>query len=52
MNTKTLEKMSTMKLTGMARAFRSTLEKEGMQDLTADEMISQLIEAEWDERYN
>lgn len=52
MNTNTLEKMSTMKLTGMARAFRSTLEKEGMQDLTADEMISQLVEAEWDERYN
>jgi DNA replication protein DnaC len=52
MNTNTLEKMSTMKLIGMARAFRSTLEKEGMQDLTADEMISQLVEAEWDERYN
>lgn len=52
MNTNTLEKMSTMKLTGMARAFRSTLEKGGVQDLTADEMISQLIEAEWDERYN
>ena len=41
-----------MKLTGMARAFRSTLEKGGVQDLTADEMISQLVEAEWDERYN
>jgi DNA replication protein DnaC len=52
MNTNTLEKMSTMKLMGMARAFRSTMEKGGMQDLTADEMISQLIEAEWDERYN
>jgi len=52
MNTNTLEKMSTMKLIGMARAFRSTMEKGGMQDLTADEMISQLIEAEWDERYN
>jgi DNA replication protein DnaC len=52
MNTNTLEKMSTMKLTGMARAFRSTLEKGGVQDLTADEMISQLVEAEWDERYN
>lgn len=52
MNTNTLEKMSTMKLLGMERAFRSTMEKGGMQDLTADEMISQLIEAEWDERYN
>lgn len=52
MNTKTLEKMSAMKLTGMARAFRSTMEKGGMQDLTSDEMISQLVEAEWDERYN
>lgn len=52
MNTNTLEKMSTMKLTGMARAFRSTMEKGGVQDLTADEMISQLVEAEWDERYN
>lgn len=52
MNAQTLEKMSKMKLAGMARAFRSTLEKEGMQELTPDEMISHLIEAEWDERYN
>jgi DNA replication protein DnaC len=52
MNEQTLEKMSKMKLTGMSRAFRSSLEKEGMQELTPDEMVSHLIEAEWDERYN
>lgn len=52
MNTNTLEKMSAMKLTGMARAFRSSLEMGRAQDLTSDEMISQLVEAEWDERYN
>lgn len=52
MNTETLEKMSRMKLTGMARAFRTCLESGKMNDLTADEMTDFLITSEWDERYN
>ena len=52
MNTETLEKMSRMKLTGMARAFRTSLESGKMNDLTADEMTDFLITSEWDERYN
>lgn len=52
MNTKTLEKMSQMKLTGMVKALRNNIETDRMQSLTADEMVISLIEAEWDERYN
>jgi DNA replication protein DnaC len=41
-----------MKLTGMARAFRTTLESDKMNELTADEMVEFLVCSEWDERYN
>jgi DNA replication protein DnaC len=52
MNTTTLEKMRKMKFYGMFRAFKTNLES-GMQDqYTSDEMIAQLIEAEWDDRQN
>lgn len=52
MNTQTLEKLSKMKLAGMARAFRNTMEKGGINNFTADEMVQHLVESEWDERYN
>ena len=52
MNTHTLEKMRRMKLYGMHRAFKSTMELTSKDDLTADEMISQLIESEWEDRHN
>lgn len=52
MNTETLNKLKEMKLTGMVRAFRTSLESGKMNTLTADEMLSFLVEAEWDERYN
>jgi len=52
MNTQTIEKMKTMKLTGMLRAFQSSLESGEMNKLTTDEMIAQLIDEEWDDRYN
>jgi DNA replication protein DnaC len=41
-----------MKLFGMVRAFRTSLESEQSQNWTADEQLSMLIDAEWDERYN
>ncbi len=52
MNQQTLEKMSKMKLYGMARAFRSSMDPEHLPRMTSDEMIAYLIESEWDERYN
>jgi len=50
--TATLEKMESMKLHGMTRAFRAAGDVGMKNDLTPDEMIGFLIDAEWDERYN
>ena len=47
-----LNKMKQMRLAGMARAFNLTLESGKNEKFTPDEMISHLIESEWDERYN
>ncbi|HTH55857.1 MAG TPA: IS21-like element helper ATPase IstB [Cyclobacteriaceae bacterium] len=52
MNEQTMEKMKTMKLFGMVRAFRTSLESGQADKHTADEMVSILIDSEWDERYN
>jgi DNA replication protein DnaC len=48
----TLDKMKQMRLSGMARAFEQTLQSGKNEKFTPDEMISHLIESEWDERYN
>src|SRR4051812_5234786 len=47
-----LTKMKQMRLLGMAKAFTLTLESGKNEKFTADEMISHLVESEWDERYN
>ena len=52
MNDQTLDKMKTMKLHGMVRAFRTSLESGKTENCTADELLSVLIDSEWDERYN
>ena len=52
MNEEILQKMKQMKLHGMAGAFKTSLEDGGKIHLTADEMISFLIESEWDDRNN
>jgi DNA replication protein DnaC len=52
MNEQTLDKMKTMKLYGMVRAFRTSLESGKTENCTADELLSVLIDSEWDERYN
>jgi DNA replication protein DnaC len=44
--------MKRMRFHGMFRAFKSSLEDGKADNLTADEMVAQLIDAEWDERYN
>jgi DNA replication protein DnaC len=47
-----LNKMKQMRLTGMARAFSLTLESGKNEKFTPDEMVSHLVDSEWDERYN
>lgn len=46
----TQEKMKQMRLLGMARAFQSSLETRRSENFTHDELISYLIEAEWEDR--
>lgn len=50
--TETISKMKQMRLLGMSRAFQLTMESGKNEKFTPDEMISHLIDAEWDERYN
>ena len=52
MNETTLEKMRKMKFFGMHRSFKTSLESGQQEDYTTDEMINQLIQAEWDDRQN
>jgi DNA replication protein DnaC len=52
MNATTLEKMRKMKFFGMHRSFKTSLESGKQEDYTPDEMVDQLIQAEWDDRQN
>jgi DNA replication protein DnaC len=52
MNTDTLEKMRRMRMFGMHRVFKTSLESSSNENLTTDEMISMLIDSEWDDRHN
>lgn len=52
MNDQTIDKMNTMKLYGMVRAFRTSLESGDAERSTSDEFLSMLVDSEWDERYN
>jgi DNA replication protein DnaC len=52
MNEETLQKMKQMKFHGMSRMFRTIIEDGRVTSLTSDEMISLLIESEWDDRNN
>jgi len=52
MNNQTLEKMKKMKLYGMQRSFKHATVNQTMANLTPDELVSQLIESEWDDRHN
>lgn len=51
-NHATLEKMKQMKLYGMARAFKVTMETGIDRNFTSDELIAHLVDTEWDERNN
>lgn len=50
--TETISKMRQMRLLGMAKAFQLTMESGKNENFTPDEMVSHLVESEWDERYN
>ena len=52
MNEQTLQKMKQMKFYGMASAFHTTIQEGRSSSLTTDEMVSMLIDAEWDDRNN
>jgi len=52
MNTDTLDRMKQMRLLGMHRAFKTSLESAKNEQITADEMTALLIDSEWDERHN
>ena len=52
MNEKTITQLKEMKLYGMHRAFRASLESDNTHEMTTDEMVAHLVEEEWDERYN
>jgi len=44
--------MRQMKFFGMVRAFRTTMENGTIERLTTDELVSMLIDSEWDDRNN
>lgn len=50
MSSTTLNKMSNMKLLGMLRSYQSMLSNRHHDDLTHDEVIEILIQAEWEDR--
>lgn len=50
--TEIVTKMKQMRLLGMAKAFHLTHESGKNEKFTPDEMITHLVDAEWDERYN
>jgi len=52
MNTQTLDKLRKMKLLGMYRTFKASVDSGKPEMLTADELLAQLVDAEWDERQN
>jgi len=52
MTQETLEKLKKLKLLGMVRAYQTSLESDRLLELSADELLSMLVEAEWDDRLN
>ena len=48
----TINKLEQMRLPGMARAYHATMDTGMHGSLTPDELISHLVDAEWDERHD
>ena len=47
-----LQKLEMMKFYGMARAYTNTMETGVGNQFTADELVTHLVDAEWDDRHN
>lgn len=52
MNQTTIQKLDEMRLNGFSRVYREILDTGRGKDFTTDEMITHLVQAEWDDRYN
>jgi len=52
MNQTSLDKMKRMRLLGMYRAFKTSIETTKNEQLTSDEMTALLVDSEWDDRHN
>jgi DNA replication protein DnaC len=52
MNSTTLDKMKSMRLNGMHRAFKTSIESARNEQMTSDEMTALLVDSEWDDRHN
>ena len=52
MRNATIDKMKTMRLFGMIRIYQSLYEHSTFSEMTIDEVLAGMIDAEWDERYN
>jgi len=50
--TATMQKLEEMRLSGFIRVLREMMETGMNKDFTVDEVISHLVQAEWDDRYN
>jgi len=51
-NQGTINKLEHMRLHGMARAFRATMETGVKHSFTPDELLSHLVDTEWEDRHN
>ena len=52
MNEATVIKLNQMNLKGMCNAFKSTIENGNVDRYTIDQMVSILVDAQWDDRHN
>ena len=51
-NQATLKKLEALRLHGMVRAFRATMETVVKHSFPPDELLSHLVDTEWDDRHN
>jgi len=50
MNKESLEKMSRMRLLGMQKAFKESMDTSHPREFTNDELVHHLVQSEWDGR--
>ena len=51
MNQATIDKMRTMRLLGMLESFNAWLQNTSLNSLTPEELVAQLVDSEWEDRY-